>query len=99
VHDRDYETSKYAFQYLRDKVVGTTVFGLGKKIDLSTSLEYGYHTDLHSRVIASSAAAYRLNDHWKLFADIDNIFNNGYKETAYVKGSPRFWRSGVEAVF
>ncbi len=95
---KDFDESKYVFDYLRDRVV----FGLensAARWDYGLRLAYEYHIDFKERWLLSSDATYHLNPDCDIFLMAENMLDQNYQEYRYIKGDPISVKSGVEIRF
>lgn len=97
-HEKSYDISKYAFDYLRHRMMMKLDSQKGKW-SYGIRGVFEYHVDLGQRWLVGVEAAYQVNKDLRLFALGENILDKTYEEFRYIEGDPLFLKAGLEMRF
>lgn len=93
-----YDISKYAFEYLRHRMV-IKLDSQQAQWSYGVSSIYEYHVSLGERWLFGAEAAYQINSTTRVFVSGENLFDKTYEEFRYIQGDPLFFKAGLEMRF
>lgn len=97
-HEKAYDISKYAFDYLRHRLMMKLDSQKGKW-SYGIRGVFEYHVDLGQRWLLGAEAAYQINKDMRVFAVGENVLDTTYEEFRYIEGDPLFFKAGLEMRF
>ncbi len=88
--------SKYVFDYLKHKFVLAGEFLLPKSISLKTQTQYLQRVDKTGDFIVNTSFSRQIKS-YKVFINIDNLFNNAYSMKSNIPMPGRWIFAGIES--
>ncbi|MBF0484161.1 MAG: TonB-dependent receptor [Candidatus Omnitrophica bacterium] len=96
--NNNWDMSKYAFEYLRNRLVCKLEQSVGKW-DFALAYIYEDHISQKSRSIVNGDIVYKISKNMDTFIKMENMFDNDYYEMRYIEAAPMSIRGGVEIKF
>jgi len=93
-----YAFSKYAFDYLRDKLTANLLMKM-RKLRVNYMLSFNNPSERRKYCIFSLKIIRKINNNIDFFIEGNNIFNTSYYELEDIKGGSRWYKIGVSLKF
>ncbi|MBF0478063.1 MAG: TonB-dependent receptor [Candidatus Omnitrophica bacterium] len=94
----NWDMSKYAFEYLQDRLVCKFEQSIGKW-DFDVSYIYEDHISQKGRSLVNGGVVYKMAPRKSIFLRVDNLFDFDYYELPYIRGTPVSVKGGMEIKF